>query len=214
MNRIYTLLIISIFASFNAFAQYPDWSRINYETSSVFTGVVTVDGRLGSINDRVGVFVDGECRMVTRVIHVNDSSFVSAVVHVDNANEIATIRYFHAESGETYELDTAFTVKSHGSIKRFPIQIKSDEEPSAIPDVVDSYVDVYPSPFKDVININTSKEIKDVAIYNSIGNVMTSLPNVNESSTIIPTSEFSVGLYLVSIEFHDGSVVTKKVVKK
>ena len=49
---------------------------------------------------------------------------------------------------------------------------------------------------------------------NSIGKTVATINDVNASTTTIESSSFAVGIYLVSIEFADGAVVTKKVVKK
>ncbi len=209
------LLIMSAFQM--SFAQ-PNWSRVNYPTSSVFTGIVSVNGANATSTDMVGVFVDGECRMIASVFHVNDTSFVSAVIHVDSLGENATIKFWDSQSNSIYELDTLFSVQSHGSIKRFPIEIKSTEipqEPTSVQTLsTQDNVRVFPSPFINAIHVSADKIIANVTVYNTIGNMLYVGENINQTTTIIETSHFANGFYLVQVEFVDGSIVTKKLVKQ
>jgi len=214
-NIFYVTLLSFLFAGTNIFAQQPDWNRVNCETSSVFTGVVTVNGEKATTNDMVGVFINGECRMISTVIHVNDTAYVSAVIHVNADEETATIKFYNSVTDEVVDLDTNFNVKSQGSIKKFPIAIKSEEVPNKLTSAVEAnIVEVYPSPFTNALQINTGKTIKNVSVHNSIGNVLKSVKDVNDSNLTLETQDYSTGLYLVSIEFTDGTVVTKKVFKK
>ena len=219
-----TKIQISVITGFMVFSLFqfafsqPNWNRVNYPTSSVFTGVVSVNGSHAVATDMVGVFVDGECRMVTSVIHVNDTSYVSAVIHVDSLGEFATIKFWDSQSDIVYELDTVFQVQSHGSIKRFPIEIKSEEQPQNPTNIdiakTQDEVRVFPSPFINAIHISADKIIENVTVFNTIGNVLFFGDDINQTATVIETSHFANGFYLVQIEFTDGSVVTKKLVKQ
>ena len=59
----------------------PNWQRINYRDSTVFSGIVTLDDKPVNIDDMLGAFVNNECRMVTKVFKNNDSTYVSSVIH-------------------------------------------------------------------------------------------------------------------------------------
>lgn len=67
---------------------------------------------------------------------------------------------------------------------------------------------IYPNPTQDFINIETSKEIKEVLIYDSLGkNVLKS----NESR--IDITRLPVGLYHLQIEFKNGKKLSEKIIK-
>ncbi|MFW5851480.1 MAG: T9SS type A sorting domain-containing protein [Bacteroidota bacterium] len=206
----------AVLLSVQLYAQ-PDWQRVNYTTSSVFTGIVTVNGENAQNTDKVGVFVNGECRMLTKVFEVNDTSFVSAVIHVDSLGEAAVIKFWDSQNNLVYELDTVLNVQSHGSIKRFPIEIKSEEIPNdidAVETVKKQEVSVFPSTFNNSFTISSNVEIQKVSVYNTIGNLITVVDDVNQSQVSVPSSYFASGFYLVSVQLIDGTVVTRKIVKQ
>lgn len=196
----------------------PDWKRVNYQTSSVFTGIVSINGFNAETTDMVGIFVGDECRMRANIIHVNGKSYVSAVIHVDFAPETAIIRFWDSQTNTVYDLDTFLIVQSHGSIKEFPIEIKSEEipaEPTSVTLVQNTpEVKVFPSPFTNSITVSATKTIRKITIFNTIGNALLEIDNVSVAQTIIDTSSFASGFYLVQVELEDGSVVTEKLVKR
>lgn len=213
--------VLSIYAIFFAitvtsvFAQ-PDWARVNYETSTVFTGYVKVNGLNADVNDMVAIFVNNECRMVSRIIMYNDTSYVSAVIHSSGIPEQAVIKYWDSHTNSVHTLDTLVTITNHGTVKRFPIEIKSEqipEDPTEIV-VVGNKLEVFPSPFTNTIQIESSKPIQSVQIFNTIGSRMFSKNENGSLQVIVDGSKLSAGMYLVSIEFTDGSIQTKKVFKK
>lgn len=199
----------------NVFAQ-PEWARVNYETSTVFTGYVKVNGMNADVNDMVAVFVNNECRMVSRIIMHNDSSYVSAVIHSSGTPEQAVIKYWDSHTNTVHTLDTMVTITNHGTVKRFPIEIKAEQIPDDPTEVVvvGNKLEVFPSPFTSTIHIESSKPIASVEIFNSIGSKMYSKDENNSLQVIIDGNKLSVGMYLVSIIFADGTKQTKKVFKK
>lgn len=209
------VLLVSTIAATTVFAQ-PNWTRVNYETSTVFTGIVSVDGMNANINDLVGIFVNDECRMVSRIYMVNDTSFVSAVIHSAGIPENAIIKYWDSNTNTVYTLDTMVVVQNHGSVKGFPIEIKSDtqlEEPTKIQKVEDK-LEIYPLPFTNSITIEASKTIQAISIFNSIGEKMLYKKVDGQTSISVDAQGLTSGLYLLHINFNDGSEVTKKIFKK
>lgn len=196
----------------------PDWNRVNYETSTIFTGYVFINNQPAQERDYIGVFVNGECRMKAEVIFVNDTAFVSSVIHSNGSIEYGEIRYWNSISNEVLILDTNVTISDHGSVKYFPILLKSGEsqgEQTAVAPVVNSqFLNVYPSPFTNKLTVESSKPIKFVQIYNSIGGRMIAQEGAGSKKIDIISSALANGLYLVTIEFTDGSSQTKKVFKK
>ena len=90
-----TLLIVSSIAgSLSALAGH-GWKRVNYTQSTIFTAVVTVNEKPAQAGDVVGIFVDGECRMLSTVFILNDTAFISSVLH-GNKPEKTVIKYWSA----------------------------------------------------------------------------------------------------------------------
>ncbi|WP_341216319.1 T9SS type A sorting domain-containing protein [uncultured Wocania sp.] len=69
---------------------------------------------------------------------------------------------------------------------------------------------VYPNPTTGVLNINSITQISKLEVHNNIGQVV--LSEVNKTS--IDVSSLNTGLYFIKIEDVNGTIETKKVVKK
>ena len=70
---------------------------------------------------------------------------------------------------------------------------------------------IHPNPFKDVLYISETKDIKSVMIYDVAGRMV---KLVNDSSKEIRVSDLKEGMYLVKVNFKDGSQSVTKVIKK
>ncbi len=68
---------------------------------------------------------------------------------------------------------------------------------------------IYPNPVEDVLYIMTGSP-SNVKIYNSVGQLVLSKENVNETLNV---SSLQSGVYMIRIET-DGQVITKKLLKK
>ena len=75
----------------------PNWERVNYRDSTVFSAFVTVDGKAAHVGDIVGAFVGQECRMITTVFINNDSAYVSAVIHGEKPETVQFKLWVKAE---------------------------------------------------------------------------------------------------------------------
>lgn len=72
-------------------------------------------------------------------------------------------------------------------------------------------VKIHPNPFKDVVYISETKEIKSVMIGDLSGRVVQTIENPGKE---INLSMLNSGLYLITIQFKDGSRSTVKAIKK
>ena len=82
----------------------PNWQRVNYRDSTVFSGIVTLNGKPVTEGDMVGAFVGTECRMITKVFKNNDSSYVSAVIHGEKPETVSFKLWVKAED-KVYDLN-------------------------------------------------------------------------------------------------------------
>lgn len=76
---------------------------------------------------------------------------------------------------------------------------------------VQKKLSIHPNPFKDVLYISETKDIKSVMIYDVAGRVV---KQVNDGSSEIRVSELKEGMYLVKVNFKDGSQSVTKAIKK
>ncbi|WP_185117605.1 GEVED domain-containing protein [Chryseobacterium sp. PMSZPI] len=72
-------------------------------------------------------------------------------------------------------------------------------------------VNVYPNPFKDVLNIADTKDMKSVIITDVAGRVLKTIDNPTAE---LHLGELNSGLYLVTVHFKDGTQTTAKAIKK
>jgi len=99
MTKKIAFLILTLFC----ISAGPNWERVNYRDSTVFSGIVTLDGKPAKAGDVVGAFVGNECRMITTVFINNDSSYVSAVIHGEKP-EVITFKIWVKEEDKVYTL--------------------------------------------------------------------------------------------------------------
>lgn len=75
-------------------------------------------------------------------------------------------------------------------------------------------VQLYPNPTHTDLKIESlSKSIAAYRVYNISGALLQEVTNVNTHISVLNTSNYSNGMYLVKINFEDGSSVTKKIIK-
>ena len=199
------LVTTSLVLTFSAFAGH-GWKRVNYTNSTIFTGVVTVNGQPAQNGDVIGIFVKGECRMIATVFTQNDSAFVSAVLHGEKVDS-ATIKYWSSAEDKIYDVDDTIITNPAGEIQRYPINLKSSATSSCI--VKSSDIKIYPSSAKSDIFVSTSKDIKNIIIINNIGLKVIDQDDVKQ----VNVASLPKGIYFVSVTTSDGQTITRKIVK-
>ena len=74
---------------------------------------------------------------------------------------------------------------------------------------LDDFVDQYPNPAKYFVSYKSPKIIKEIVIYNKLGQVNSRF-NVNDKDYEVSLSKFRKGIYYVLIKLDNSSIVTKK----
>ncbi len=72
-------------------------------------------------------------------------------------------------------------------------------------------INVYPNPFKDVLHVADIKNVKSVTVTDVAGRVVKTIDN---PTTELQLGDLNAGLYLVTMNFKDGSKSTVKAIKK
>jgi len=75
------------------------------------------------------------------------------------------------------------------------------------------YVQTYPNPVKDVLNVTTSIELNKVVITNTVGQVVYSQDAVGVGRKAINVSDLSTGMYFITFYGKSGGQYTQKVLK-
>ncbi len=74
--------------------------------------------------------------------------------------------------------------------------------------------DIYPNPVNETIFVRANKTIKAVKLYNLNGDRLISKKEINGTKVSLPSSHIKQhGIYLLQVEFEDGNVYMKKMVK-
>lgn len=99
-NQLYTV-IFALFIGLNAFAQAPDWAvnENDYQYTMSFVSFVSVNGvQLGSENDKIAAFVNGECRGVTNLTYVasEDAYYGYLTLFSNENNESLSFKIYDA----------------------------------------------------------------------------------------------------------------------
>lgn len=92
-----------------------------------------------------------------------------------------------------------------------PDYYKASQELLSINDITEQVnkLKVYPNPFTNEVKVETSSQIKQVEIYNLVGQVI-----ANSSNTIIKTNHLKSGVYIIKVTDNKGNVFTEKIIKK
>jgi hypothetical protein len=79
--------------------------------------------------------------------------------------------------------------------------------------VAQAQLNVYPMPFSDVVHVDSDVEMKQVVIYDLLGNSLIE-QTVNAKTAIISNDKLPNGIFLMHVYSHDGSLLSsKKIVK-
>lgn len=83
----------------------------------------------------------------------------------------------------------------------------------ATSDLSDNSFTYYPNPVQNELNIKAEQTIAAIEIYNLTGQIVNQV-KVKESSYLLDTSKLSTGVYMVKIDFENGTTKTVKIIKK
>ena len=82
----------------------------------------------------------------------------------------------------------------------------------AVNDTDKSNFSFYPNPVSDVLNINSTKEITKVFVYNSVGQIVKTADKLMDSK--LNVSHLSKGVYFINVILESGETKTVKIIKK
>ena len=74
-------------------------------------------------------------------------------------------------------------------------------------------VNLYPNPAQDLLNIVCKKAIKDITIYNALGQVINIIPGDTTNSKTINTSSLKTGVYYIKVSSENKSILKKVIIQ-
>lgn len=88
MTKKILIAATAVILCLSTWASSPEWKRVNHIGSTIFTGVISIDGKPAPATAYVGAFVGSECRMIAPIIMSNDTAYVSSVIHGDTPENV------------------------------------------------------------------------------------------------------------------------------
>lgn len=72
---------------------------------------------------------------------------------------------------------------------------------------------VYPNPATDMVTVSSDRDVREITVYNMLGNKM-STNIVLSNVTVIDLESYTNGLYFVEITFKDGTISNSRFIKR
>lgn len=118
----------------------------------------------------------------------------------------------------TQEADGEFTVLGSGwltsATKTDIVLLRTDALGVHIENPTLPTIQVFPNPFGQAIDIRTDREIKSTICYDLSGRELWNSSGIHSNTANIPTLHIPSGVFLVKLEFQDGSFETLKLLKQ
>lgn len=169
-----------------------------------------LDNGIGSYDLTTGTVVNSQI-----VPDPGSASYIAiAAAAFDIINELIYVTitdYNTFGEGKVYDLDGNQTASFDATISAEAMAIHYVDE-TAINEISNAQIQVYPNPTTSLINIESNQEIKAVSVYNELGVLVYSTIEENEKFSI-DLSNLKTGFYFVRIE-SDARIITKKVLKQ
>jgi hypothetical protein len=90
------------------------------------------------------------------------------------------------------------------------VRVVRDLSPTSIEENKTFNFNVYPNPARNKVEITTENDIKTIIIYNLVGEKLLE-QSANNRKTIINTSEFSDGIYIINVISENGEMSSNRV---
>lgn len=165
-----------------------------------FLHKITVSRPLNStFNFGIGAY-KGNCGNLTCVKRVDFTG--SSPVVMDLPTVAGTVYYINVgDRGNTDTVEDVFTITIEKVTSLGILEVNDKKET----------IEVYPNPFKDILNIVKPYNVKSVSILDSSGRLMKTIDN---PSSELQLRDLKQGMYFVVLNMKDGSKQTVKAIKR
>ena len=164
MKRSIIRLAILFFIGTNGYGQEPEWvvEENNFEYTMSFVSFLNIDGlTLNSTSDKVGAFVNGECRGTTNLIYVKSKDRYYAYFNVFSNTLGETIHFKIYDSEKNQVTDISETVKFETNALRGNLsQAFSIASPA-----LNNEAQLLDFSFKDIEVVNKTENDQEIVLY-------------------------------------------------
>ena len=87
------------------------------------------------------------------------------------------------------------------------------QNPTGVEDNIQEIINIYPNPTSDLLNINSSVEIKEVYIYDVLGKRVL-VKNMNNNINVLNVESLIDGVYFIKVDMKNNTTSTLRFVKK
>ncbi|WP_286919391.1 GEVED domain-containing protein [Flavobacterium sp. UBA4197] len=184
---------------------------------TAYTLSVTVDnpGNSGGVGawidfNKNGIFESSEFFSLGTQNSSNSTVFSSAAIQIPATAQTGTTRMRIRSkrlTGVTAAESCEFIGSARGEVEDYTVNIA--EQPMGVSDFDKTAVKIYPNPTANVVTIASSETIKTISVYTPLGQQI-----ISGKENQIDLSAYTQGIYPVKIEFENGQIQFKKIIKK
>lgn len=180
------------------------YNGVWYTVTSQVSGPITISA-CGTQFDAYMRVYTGDCSTLTCVANTSGVGYADAgCPGINNAPTVT----FNATAGTTYYvLLTGYSATQFGT---YTISTSGTLGTSNVVAETDK-ASVYPNPFTDIVNISDAKDLKSVSVVDMSGRMVKTIANPGRQ---INLSELKAGLYILKLDYKNGTSKTVKAIKK
>src|SRR5690606_23873164 len=180
------------------------YNGVWYTVTSQVSGPITISA-CGTQFDAYMRVYTCSCSTLTCVANTSGTGYADAGCPGNNNAPTVT---FNATAGTTYYVLLTgynasqlgnFTISTSGTLGTSNVVADRDE------------VSVYPNPFTDVVNISDAKDLKSLSVVDMSGRMVKTIANPGRQ---INLSELKAGLYILKLDYKNGTSKSVKAIKK
>ncbi|REC49065.1 GEVED domain-containing protein [Chryseobacterium pennipullorum] len=143
-------------------------------------------------------------------VTVNKNITVPASAALGNTRMRVKYQFNSSTTSVRTELSDPCTDVNQGQVEDYTIKVEETLGTSETVANRKADLSVYPNPFKDILTISDTKDVKTIIVSDVSGRQLKTLAATPE----INLSDLNAGLYLISLQMKDGTTKTIKAVKK
>jgi len=184
-------------------------------TSQLHTGDVI--GAFDQNGNCVGMETYNSIESLYKLV-ANGDDMLTSEIDGYAVGEAMNFKLYRESTGEVF--DVAFTYDPNypnydGTFATYGVSsvVGMTMSITSINEVNDNNVQVFPNPAREVINIVSDLNVKNITLVNYVGQTVYS-QNVNGNTFQVNVSDFGTGMYMVRIETVEGTIITKRVAVK
>lgn len=153
-------------------------------------------GAFAKTTGQINVSYAYSSRVSSRAAEIEDEPVTQTLPEVNCLD--CNNDYYNGEI--EFDLDSGEVIDYTGDVPQIDNDVFGEDETS---------ISVYPNPTSDFLNIQSSKEVKEVSIYNRLGILTGRYTNL----TKIDMSQYPKGVYVIQIVNNDNSQETQSIIK-